>query len=281
MAAFTQSGQTQLARILDSVGTFAPGVTELRGARQAVSAALCRWDAVTQAESRVQTAQARFEAVCLAVGEVRPAAVPPGDWSGYDAQSVERSLARTQRELSEVRGELARSRGRVEGFGDSAALAAEKERLETRIASLRQRYDALCLAETALDIAASRMQERFAPQLSQEAGSIFAALTKDRYERVLLNRSMELQAGQTGQTVTYPTPYLSGGTMDALYFSLRLAICRQALDADTPIVLDDALVMFDDARMIEALRLLRQEAERRQILLFTCQTREQKALAEL
>ena len=44
------------------------------------------------------------------------------------------------------------------------------------------------------------------------------------------------------------------------------------------LVLDDALVMFDDDRLRLALRLLQREAENRQILLFTCQHREQKAL---
>ena len=50
------------------------------------------------------------------------------------------------------------------------------------------------------------------------------------------------------------------------------------LPEDAPLLLDDALVMFDDDRLRLALRLLQREAENRQILLFTCQHREQKAL---
>ena len=59
---------------------------------------------------------------------------------------------------------------------------------------------------------------------------------------------------------------------------MRLAICRLALGEDTPLILDDALVRFDDRRMKSALALLREEAKTRQIILFTCQTREQAAL---
>ena len=62
---------------------------------------------------------------------------------------------------------------------------------------------------------------------------------------------------------------------------MRLAICRLALREDVPIVLDDALVRFDDERLRAALRLLRQEAEARQVVLFTCQSREQAALAQM
>ena len=46
-----------------------------------------------------------------------------------------------------------------------------------------------------------------------------------------------------------------------------------------PFILDDALVRFDDTRLRTALTLLQEEAKDRQILLFTCQSRE-AALSE-
>ena len=49
---------------------------------------------------------------------------------------------------------------------------------------------------------------------------------------------------------------------------------KHALDG----VLDDALAMLDDTRLRLALQLLQQEADSRQILLFTCQSREAQAL---
>ena len=68
---------------------------------------------------------------------------------------------------------------------------------------------------------------------------------------------------------------------DQAYLAVRLAICRLTLPPDAPLVLDDALVNFDDERMKMALSVLRGEAETRQILLFTCQGREQAALPAL
>ena len=44
-------------------------------------------------------------------------------------------------------------------------------------------------------------------------------------------------------------------------------------------ILDDALVSFDDRRLRAALDVLLAESEQRQILLFTCQTRERDYLA--
>ena len=59
---------------------------------------------------------------------------------------------------------------------------------------------------------------------------------------------------------------------------INIVLARLLLPEDTPLLLDDALVMFDDDRLRLALRLLQREAANRQILLFTCQHREQKAL---
>jgi len=41
-------------------------------------------------------------------------------------------------------------------------------------------------------------------------------------------------------------------------------------------VLDDALVRFDDVRLATTLELLQQEAEKKQIILFTCHSRERE-----
>ena len=69
---------------------------------------------------------------------------------------------------------------------------------------------------------------------------------------------------------------LSRGTVDQLYLAVRLAICELVLppEKQVPIVLDDALANFDDSRCAAALQFLKEAAGNRQILLFTCHSRE-------
>ena len=57
---------------------------------------------------------------------------------------------------------------------------------------------------------------------------------------------------------------------------MRLAICDLVLPEDkhVPLILDDALLTFDDDRLHAALDYLLEESEKRQILLFTYQKRE-------
>ena len=66
--------------------------------------------------------------------------------------------------------------------------------------------------------------------------------------------------------------YLSAGTLDLMYLAVRLAVCALAMPEgeSCPLIIDDALVNFDEQRTKQAMRLLRQIAKERQVILFTC-----------
>lgn len=120
------------------------------------------------------------------------------------------------------------------------------------------------------------LQARFSPALGDRAAGIFTKLTRGRYNRVLLDRTMAPSAQETGGITPREGAQLSQGTIDQLYLAVRLALCGLVLPEENavPILLDDALVNFDDQRMAAALDYLLEQAGKRQILLFTCQKRE-------
>ena len=88
-------------------------------------------------------------------------------------------------------------------------------------------------------------------------------------------------AKSSGEAVSRSILSLSEGTADQIYLALRLAMSSLILSGDepAPIILDDALVNFDNTRMAHAVRLLRKMSESRQIILFTCHDREIEAAA--
>ncbi len=171
--------------------------------------------------------------------------------------------------------------GRCRAIGDAAELEAALTQKRDELAQKQAEYDAIALAMESLQSANIALQNRFSPALSRRAGELFSRLTGGKYESVLLDRTFSAQAGETGESVSHDAQLLSLGTLDQLYLSVRLAICESVLPADDPppIVLDDALVRFDDARCRAALDLLLEESKSRQILLFTCQHRESAYLA--
>ena len=266
---------------LAAVRAFAPAADEAGEAaalQQAVNLQLF-YEAGQRTERQ---ARERYEAVRAAVG-VLPA--PSGETPSPlpdpvpDARELSARLDAVRASLQETRAQLGVRAGRMESAGDPAALAARAEELTGKIGILRREYDALSLARDALGAANAELQTRFSPKLNALAGELAAKMTGSRYDRVLLSQDMTVEARPAGGLVTRPLAALSGGAADQLYLAVRLAICRLALGPDAPLVLDDALVSFDDARMGEALALLRGEARTRQILLFTCQGREQAWLA--
>jgi uncharacterized protein YhaN len=128
----------------------------------------------------------------------------------------------------------------------------------------------------ALERANTTLQNRFSPALGQRAAEIFNNLTNGGYKGVVLDRAFHLSAEPTGDTQFRDAQLLSAGTVDQLYLATRLAICDMVLPAENtiPVILDDALANFDDARCTTALLWLKEAAKTRQILLFTCHSRE-------
>ena len=75
---------------------------------------------------------------------------------------------------------------------------------------------------------------------------------------------------------TRPIEAMSGGTVDAAYLSLRLALLEVLYGMDfPPLLLDESLCQLDDARATHFLSMLVEWcADDAQCLLFTCQSRE-------
>ncbi len=165
--------------------------------------------------------------------------------------------------------------GRMEGLGDPLALRQQLEQEEARIAKLEDIYGAVCLAMDTLSEAAAQLQRKFAPRISTRAQQLFAQMTGGRYTRLLLGADMTLSVRTEDEDTMRSGIWRSDGTLDQLYLALRLAVA-EALTPHAPLVLDDALVRFDEKRLELAMALLKEQADTRQVILFTCQGREQK-----
>lgn len=272
--------EAQRARLMAQVMAFAPEVEDPTKARAAAQQAVYRrqfWVAAAREETM---SRAQFEAVQAAVGAVIPGTYKPEEPVDLtlDTVALTAQLEAVTEELQRVRSQLDLQRGRMLALGDPAVLEARREELTTRLDCLTQEYDALDLALDALGKANETLQTRFSPKLNELAAGYMAQLTGGRYDRVLLTQDMRIQARQTGDVVSHPLLSVSAGTADQLYLAVRLAIAELALEPDTPLILDDALAFFDDTRMAAALSLLQQQAQTRQILLFSCHNRERAAL---
>ena len=192
--------------------------------------------------------------------------------SAQDTQIHLQTLRFEQQQLQVKLGECI---GRADTLRPEAVLRDQLEMLNRRIGRLEDYYRALDLALEVLHRATSDLQRRFAPRISKRAQEIFSRLTDGRYERITLSDDLSLQASARNEDTLRSAQWRSDGTVDQLYLSLRLAVAGE-ITPEAPLVLDDALIRFDDDRLKAALAILQEEAENKQVILFSCQSREKE-----
>ena len=191
-------------------------------------------------------------------------------------ETVSAQLAQVRAELEAARSAADRLTGRLHALGDPVVLQSSIQAMNQRRGELEGEYEAIRLAMDTLNDANTTLQNRFSPELGRRAAEIFQALTDGRYSGVVLDRAFRLSAEPAGDSVYRDAQLLSAGASDQLYLAVRLAICELVLPEEhaAPIILDDALANFDDDRCAAALEWLKVEGRKRQILLFTCHSRE-------
>ena len=181
------------------------------------------------------------------------------------------------RRTTQARGQLAQLRGRMELMPDEEQLQRQLTQARRRLAELERTNKAIGYAQSALESALQELQRRFAPDITRRAGHFLDRLTGGVYDRISIGEDLSVLAARDSETTLRTAAWRSEGTGDQMYLALRLAVW-EVLSPDSPLILDDALVRFDQTRMERAMDLLTELGEKRQILLFSCQDREKEYL---
>ena len=268
------SCRRRLAGLLAQVRTFEPAVTDLSGAQ--IALASVRRRQVELAAARQQAREAALYRDALQKPDRPAATAAVSSVPALSKEDVDTELVRVQARLAAERSRFDTLTGHIRSLDRSSDLQDQLAQKREQLSSLQTEYDAIALAMDALTRANTTLQNRFSPALGARAAEIFSAITAGRYGKVLLSRDFSLSAEMAGDPVGRSIRLLSQGAADQLYLAVRLAICDMVLPAEkrVPLILDDALVSFDDDRLRAALDYLLAESEKRQILLFTCQKRE-------
>lgn len=233
-----------------------------------------QWEQYDRTRAEAVTAKRHLEALNAVVKPVeKPTA--PDNLTQNEAQTAQ-LLAECAAEQQRLQNRLGQYQGRMEIIGSAEDLRLQHKRVSDRIARLEDTYTALTIAQETLTQARSELQRRFAPRVTQRAQELLGAMTDGRYQSLTMGEDFSLRASAEQEDVQWDAIWRSDGTIDQLYLALRLAVAEE-LTPDAPLVLDDALVRFDDTRMAAALGILRKMAENKQVICFTCQGREAKA----
>ena len=240
--------------------------------------ALNYWQSAITVQQSVQEADAAYiravDYYHLVASVVKPAVIPTQpDTLHYSMEQTNAMIddaVHTQKQLQLQYGQCM---GQIQQLGSTEQLQAQLDAVSQRIERLEKTLSAITIAQNTLAEARAQLQRRFAPKITQRAQDLFAQLTGQRYNRMTLGDDFTIQAGAQDEDTLRTAMWRSEGTVDQLYLALRLAVAAE-LAPEAPLILDDALVRFDDTRHAAAMALLQQESSNKQIILFSCQSRE-------
>ena len=143
---------------------------------------------------------------------------------------------------------------------------------------LQEELDALSLAGEAIQSLSVQMQSRIGDSLKQQMSKTLSSLTNGRYLQVNMDENLRIGLHTADEYV--PLEQVSRGTIEQAYFALRMAamdvLCGEE---ELPVILDESFAFYDENRLKETLKWLAEN--RTQVLLFTCQKREEEALSEM
>ena len=163
--------------------------------------------------------------------------------------------------------------------GNEDALIKNKVKyaeLEQKQKDITLEVEALKLALQTIEQISIDIHDTFGRQLNQTLSNIISEVTKHKYGNIKVDEKLDIKVDCNAEFVTLDK--LSAGTVDQVYFALRLAVADLLLGKnEMPLLLDDSFVLYDDKRVKSALMQIK---DRRQVILFSCHKREKELLKE-
>ena len=155
---------------------------------------------------------------------------------------------------------------------DSSVLATQLDYTRREIASMKRSLGAIEAAKAALEKAGEGLKSSLMPRIAKEAENNLGGFTGGKYDSISLDGDFSVDMLLDGRK--REISYMSAGTTDAVYISLRLALAKVLFSGNTPpLVFDESFARVDEKRLFEMLSVLGC-GTKMQSLVFTCRALE-------
>jgi DNA repair exonuclease SbcCD ATPase subunit len=134
---------------------------------------------------------------------------------------------------------------------------------------------ALNMALETIEKLSGNINNHLGEGLRRRTSEILSEITGGKYQEVLMDKDFHMSVNSQDRVV--PLERLSRGTMEQIYFALRMAAGDMFCEQEPfPVILDDVFGMYDEDRLAAVLRWLHKE--QRQTIISTCHKREMELL---
>lgn len=153
----------------------------------------------------------------------------------------------------------------------------ELEVLNDTLYQLEQKKLAVNISEERITALAKRMQAELKDVLNEKASKILAQITNQKYININIEETLKMSVLDGDRLIEVER--LSRGTLEQIYFAIRMAATELLQKEEQPVILDDTFVYYDDERLKSTLKWLAEN--KKQVIILTCQRREMQALDSL
>ena len=142
-------------------------------------------------------------------------------------------------------------------------LVEEQEILKDELINLAKKNAGYSIAKKLLEEAYMEIKNSVTPKFFDNLSDVVKIITNGKYVKVYVNDEIEVE-DYLGKI--YSIDKLSFGTIEEIYFSLRVSIALMISEEKFPIILDESFVYFDDNRLRSILNYLYSVDKQRIIL---------------
>lgn len=198
-------------------------------------------------------------------------------------EELRESIEHMNQNIIEVREEIisleSEVREKYRNCKNTSQIENEIQEVKQKLVLQELDYEGLKLAKDTLVAAFEKMQSSFGPKVNKATQEVFERLTGGKYKEVMVSRDLNISFQDNNSQKMYDWAFLSGGTIEQVYLSLRLAISDLIIQdgKKRPLLLDDVFMQYDDKRAKDGLQFLKEYTSNKEVpiqsVLFTCHKR--------
>ena len=161
-------------------------------------------------------------------------------------------------------------------LGFSREQLAELDEINEQSREYEMKRQAVQMAAEHLEQLSGAMRGYLKRDLNEKASAIIREITGGKYTKLVTDEKLHVSLVTDEKLVEIEQ--VSRGTVEQIYLALRMAVGELLCEEEMPVILDDVFAYYDEERMLQTLKWLK--AHKKQVLLFTCQKREEQVMKE-
>ena len=198
----------------------------------------------------------------------------------FTKENVKSKLSAVNAKSEEISAQIAREETELQlkpyNTQSVQLVSDEIKALNRRIEHYEFELGAIEEAQKTLDEAFHEMKIDFGPMINYRASRVLSGMTGNKSNTVLVSDKLIPAFAEQGDSQPRSSEIMGAGTYNQIYLALRIALCGVVTDEILPVMLDDSFVQFDDERMTDALKFIKDDnalGEIGQVIIFTCHKR--------